>query len=95
MSAMSDVERAELTDRLSIVQMRIILRCSDAPLWDRTGRTFARQWPDLVSHVEHASMRSLRALERRGLVYEDDVGFGLTEAGFDVQYELQRRGMRA
>ena len=92
---MTPATRAKLADQLSIVQQRILLRCSNAPEWDRSGRTIARQWTDLIANVERGSMRSLRALQRRGLIYEDCIGFGLTEVGDEVQYELQCRGMRA
>ncbi|MCI1143089.1 hypothetical protein MOP88_13595 [Sphingomonas sp. WKB10] len=69
--------------RLSPTMKHVLLRCSEAERWERDGRTFPRWWSDLVAGMKRTSMQTIRALEARGLIYEDehDNGYGLTSLG--------------
>jgi hypothetical protein len=68
--------------------MHVIARCSTVERWDRSGRTFGRQWPDLVAGRPRASYVTVKALISRGLLYRDDEGIGLTPDGVRAWIEL-------
>jgi hypothetical protein len=85
----------EIAARLSPTQRALVLRCSDATDWcAQDGRTFGRQWGDLCA-FRGGSMRTIRALVRKGLVVEDRRHlFGLTALGSDVRARLVHEGFR-
>jgi hypothetical protein len=81
----------KLADRLTPTQQHVMLRCSEAERWDRSGYGMARSWPDVVYGRRHTSMQTVRALVRMGLARADDEGVSLTRLGLSVQLELRMR----
>lgn len=74
---------------LSPAMRHVLSRCSDAQIW-RSERGWSRVWLDLVHGYPHASHKTIDALVRRGLLYRDDFGFGLTAAAWPLFLELRR-----
>jgi hypothetical protein len=86
-----------VADRLTPPQRHIVLRCSDAQEWGGSDGQ-PRLWTDVVHGYRHCSFRSVRALERRGVVKVAVSAIGhlvrLTSMGLSVQFELQCRRLR-
>lgn len=79
-----------VADSLSQAMRHVVLRCSSVQQWGST-RGWDRHGPDIVHGYPRCSIRTCRALVTRGVLYESDMGFGLTSFGLSVQLELRMR----